>query len=257
MNVRSDNTRGWIGTLAFHLLVALILFLWKVDLTTSQPEFIELSFNTSADIRTTPPTRPSPPASSRKAVAAPRVPRGKPLDLPERRFAKDDEPLRLPATSKLAADDRPGRVQTQKGNIEGRKDIGPGTGSGEKEKLATRGLGQGGAEVADPVGSGFVGTNIGTSVSMSMLWSDGGTRRMVSGDLPEYPEGVKVEAQIKVELVVLPDGSVKSLRPFQKGNMKLEEAALKETRHWRFEPLRASAPQRDQTCVVTFNFRLR
>ena len=43
MSLRSDDARGWIGTIVFHLLVALILFLWKLDLSASEPEYIEVS----------------------------------------------------------------------------------------------------------------------------------------------------------------------------------------------------------------------
>jgi outer membrane biosynthesis protein TonB len=68
---------------------------------------------------------------------------------------------------------------------------------------------------------------------------------------------VNVEAQIKIQTVVLPDGSVKAVQPLQKGNTKLEEVAMKELRFWRFEPLRRPQPQIEQTCIVTFLFRLK
>jgi TonB family protein len=90
-----------------------------------------------------------------------------------------------------------------------------------------------------------------------MQWSDGGTRRKISGALPEYPRGANVEARITLGAVVLPDGTIKSLKPLQKGNTRLEEAAMKEVRLWRFEPLKSSVPQREQACSIAFNFRLR
>ncbi|MGA9116895.1 MAG: TonB family protein, partial [Bacteroidota bacterium] len=98
---------------------------------------------------------------------------------------------------------------------------------------------------------------VGEGVSASLFWADGGTRRKVSGDLPEYPAGVQVETQILLEAGVLPDGTVGRVRPLQKGNARLEEAALRAVRLWRFEPLRRSAPQREQVCTITFNFLLR
>jgi hypothetical protein len=112
------------------------------------------------------------------------------------------------------------------------------------------GGGQGGD--ADRFGSGS-----GDGFGYSMSWLRGGTRRKLSGDLPRYPSGVNVEAQISILAVVTPDGSIKSVQPAQKANTQLENAAMKELRYWKFERLRSSAPQIDQTCVVTFNFKLK
>ncbi len=112
------------------------------------------------------------------------------------------------------------------------------------------GGGQGGD--ADRFGSGS-----GDSFGYSMSWLRGGTRRRLSGELPKYPNGVNVEAQISILAVVSPDGSIKSVQPAQKANTQLENAAMKELRYWKFEPLRSSAPQIDQSCVVTFNFKLK
>jgi hypothetical protein len=112
------------------------------------------------------------------------------------------------------------------------------------------GGGQGGDE--DRFGSGS-----GDSFGYSMSWLRGGTRRKLSGALPKYPAGVNVEAQISILAVVSPEGSIKSVQPAQKANTQLENAAMKELRYWKFEPLRSSAPQIDQSCVVTFNFKLK
>ena len=45
--------------------------------------------------------------------------------------------------------------------------------------------------------------------------------------------------------------------PGTAANWCLEEAAMKEVWRWKFEPLRATSRQVDQTCYITFNFRLR
>jgi outer membrane biosynthesis protein TonB len=257
MSLRNEDARGWIGTIVFHLFVALVLFLWKLDLSASEPGYIELSWGSVADVSPSRPAHPSKPGSE-GTISAPLISKSKPLDLPERRLATDDEVLRLPPTTKMAADEKSYRIRTQLAeNSKGMKDRGVGSVIGQKEKFTAPGIGENAGEIADPLGAGFAGSSVGKSVSASMQWSGGGTRKKISGALPEYPEGVKVETQIKIELTVSPDGSVKSLRPAQKGNMKLEEVSLKETRLWKFEPLHASSPQRDQACVVTFNFQLR
>lgn len=114
--------------------------------------------------------------------------------------------------------------------------------------------GSGGLGGSDLVGDGSGGGN---GLGYSMTWMGGGMRRKIAGELPNYPDGVKDGAQIKIFAVVMPDGSVKSVQPAQKANTKLEDVAMKEIRLWRFEPLRSNQPQIEQSCVVTFLFTLK
>jgi hypothetical protein len=106
-------------------------------------------------------------------------------------------------------------------------------------------------------GTDFYGDGSGGGIGYSMKWLQGGTRRKLAGDLPKYPSGAKVEAEIRLFAVVMPDGSIEALHPAQKADSRLEEAALKEVRYWRFEPLKSSQPQVDQTCEITFLFTLK
>lgn len=106
-------------------------------------------------------------------------------------------------------------------------------------------------------GTDFYGDGAGGGIGYSMNWLQGGTRRKLAGDLPKYPPGSKVEAEIRLFAVVMPDGSIGGIGPAQKGDTRLEEAALKEVRYWRFEPLKPSQPQKDQMCEITFLFTLK
>jgi hypothetical protein len=106
-------------------------------------------------------------------------------------------------------------------------------------------------------GSDLFGNGEGGGVGFSMRWLQGGMRKKISGDLPKYPEGVKVEAEIKLLAVVSPDGSIQALQPVQKGNTRLEETAIKEVRYWKFEPLKLSQPQIPQRCEIVFLFTLK
>jgi TonB family protein len=83
------------------------------------------------------------------------------------------------------------------------------------------------------------------------------TRRKISGELPKYPQGATVSAQVRIRTVVLPDGTVRSVQPEQKANSLFEEAAMKAVRSWKFEPLGSSLPQVEQTCIITFSFKLK
>jgi hypothetical protein len=106
-------------------------------------------------------------------------------------------------------------------------------------------------------GTDFYGDGTGGGIGYSMKWLRGGTRRKIAGDLPKYPAGVKVEAEIRLFAVVAPDGSIAALHPAQKADSRLEEAALKEVRYWKFEPLKSSQPQVVQTCEISFLFTLK
>ena len=90
-----------------------------------------------------------------------------------------------------------------------------------------------------------------------MKWLAGGTRRRVAGELPKYPAGATVEAEIRLFAVVHPTGDIRALHPAEKADSRLEDAASKEVRYWRFEPLKSSKPQVDQTCEITFLFTLK
>ena len=107
-------------------------------------------------------------------------------------------------------------------------------------------------------GSGTSDENFGGSgVGYAIQWGGGGKRKLLEGNAPKYPAGVNQRAQIKLKVVVLPNGIVKSAQPIQKANTKLENAALKEVRLWKFEALPTAQKQKEQTCQITFNFDLK
>jgi TonB family protein len=122
-----------------------------------------------------------------------------------------------------------------------------GVGSSSKPSAGTTvyGLGNGGNGDGED-GGGY-----------SMKWLQGTTRRKISGELPKYPAGTNVTAQVKILATVLPDGTVRSVQPVQKADRALEDAAMKTIRLWKFEPLGASMSQVEQSCVVTFYFKLK
>jgi TonB family protein len=255
---RDEDIRGWLGSLLFHVLIAGMLFLWQVNVTTGEPEYIEVRWGTVTPAVSASPARPvlsgSDAGSASPSFSTPRT-----MDLPERKFPlADDDILRVPEGRKMDVESVPSRSRERiAGSGVAQKDRGVGGGMGSKDRFTTPGRGAYAAAVADPRFEAVPGDGAGSGVSMSMTWSDGGSRKKISGDLPEYPAGVNVETQIRIETVVLPDGNVRSLKPAQKGNTKLEDAAMKAVRVWRFEPLRRSSPQREQVCTVVFNFRLK
>jgi TonB family protein len=255
LHMTPEEARGWTGAIGVHVLLALLLLLWDVPQAPAPPEYIEMSWGTFAALPVPLPATAGSPGSEGASMAARRE-RQSPVDLPEQAYRGPGEGLPAPDARKLSVDERPRMDLPQAAaSGAGRKERGFGEGSGER---AERGAGAGvvAGDMARPDPTGTMGADVGSGVSVSMQWSDGGVRRKLSGDLPEYPEGTNVQAQIKIEAVVTPDGAVRSLKPAQKGNTRLEEAAMKAVRLWRFEPLRSTVPQREQTCLITFNFRL-
>jgi protein TonB len=81
-------------------------------------------------------------------------------------------------------------------------------------------------------------------------------RKVYSYNIPPYPEGVSKEIDVRLRFTILPDGSVGSIFPLIKADSRLEEAAIKSLRQWRFEPLTGNQRNQTQTAVIIFPFRL-
>lgn len=87
-------------------------------------------------------------------------------------------------------------------------------------------------------------------------WGGKGTRKIYSFILPQYPEGVKKEVNIKLQFTILPDGTVGTIIPKMKADTRLENAAINSLRQWRFEALSSNQRQAEQTAVIVFPYRL-
>ena len=72
--------------------------------------------------------------------------------------------------------------------------------------------------------------------------------------LPEY--AANVNARIRVQITVNPQGRIVRRVPLIKGNPKLEAAVMNALQRWRFNALPPAAPQENQTGTITFTFRL-
>lgn len=264
-DVRSSGSKGMFGSVLIHAVLAIIFFLWSVTAPTTKQEFIEVTWDNLPTPKTVSTKRFTIAKRARPTGAPPRekpssrvskiTETARTVDLPERRFDPPDQSLSIPQTKKLDVADQSvaqKKIPTDDYAVAA-KDRGGANSSGRQEKTAVPGRGGTGNDVVKPGG----GSKAGEASDAILDWGDGGTRKKISGELPLYPPGVHVEAQIKIETVVAPDGSVKRCKPAQKGNRKLEEAAMDKVRLWMFEELRSSSTQKDQICVITFNFTLK
>lgn len=258
---------GWTASIVLHLLLLLLALLYVLPAVTSRAEFIELEWGNlpAAPAVTTPAPAPSAPASTvrRAPVVTKRTPTATPaqrsLPLPERRLPDlSDEAIAVPSrTDKIdlpgpettpersdrSSAERQDPIAPRELTVPGRTTDRPGT------TPSNSGVGEG---VSRP-GSGGAGSGVGFDVQ----WTGGGSRKKLSGEIPKYPEGTNVAAQVRIRAWVLPNGTVRAVQPVQKANTALEDAAMKELKLWRFEPLPPAMPQIEQDCIVTFLFRLR
>ena len=177
-------------------------------------------------------------------------------------IAPSDEVVNMPATKKLSASDNP--VPTfggTKGVAEAQRESSASSSAlgfpeGKEGVTGKPGI-PGGSDVAPPFNEGGVGGSIASNVSYDVKWSGGGRRDLISGDLPKYPAGVNVNAQIRLRVVVQPRGTVKAIQPLLKGDTRLEDAAIREVRLWRFQRLQQEHQALDQVCTITFNFKVK
>ena len=117
-------------------------------------------------------------------------------------------------------------------------------------------------ENTDEVNSNVTSTGQGNesvgdgSLGFDIDWGGNGTRKIYSFLLPQYPEGVKKEIDIKLEFSILPDGTVGTIIPKMKADTRLENAAINSLRQWRFEALKNNQRQAEQKALIVFPYRL-
>jgi TonB family protein len=123
------------------------------------------------------------------------------------------------------------------------------------ENLPTRWIRKGTGPGSGGGAGGGSGGGIGGGIGSSIDWGNGIGRRLLSGKIPVYPEGLNIEMLAIFQFTVLPDGSVGSIIPLQKTNEQFEHSAMVALRTWRFDPLPSTVDQRNQTGRVPFNFK--
>lgn len=114
------------------------------------------------------------------------------------------------------------------------------------------GQGPGSAGGAGGGGGGGIGARQGYAID----WGGTGSRRLLSGRIPQYPKGTDKQMAVVLRFSVLPDGSVDAILPTRRTDELLERAAILALQTWRFDPLPAAVAQKSQSGKVTFNFKL-
>lgn len=105
-------------------------------------------------------------------------------------------------------------------------------------------------------GMGDSGNELG-AYGIDFDWGGRGVRKIQNWNLPQYPEGVSKEIDLRLKFTILPDGTVGKIIPLIKADTRLEMAAINSLRKWRFEPIPSGKVMAEQTVTITFPFRLR
>jgi TonB family protein len=124
------------------------------------------------------------------------------------------------------------------------------------DNLPTRWIRRGTGPGSGGGAGGGSGGGIGKGQGFSIDWGGNGSRRLLSGRIPKYPEGTDKQMAVTLRFSVLPDGSVDAILPTRKTDEILERAAISALHTWRFDPLPPEIAQETQVGKVTFNFKL-
>jgi len=218
-------------SLLFHILVVILLLFINLSFDYSPSEYVELSFGVSTEMG-------SSGAQGNKIekideVAKPEVKsqtefKSKEVKEVELPLAKntEDENVVVPADKEKEIAEESTEETTELNN----------------SNITTSGQGN------ESLGDGSFGFDID--------WGGKGTRKIYSFVLPNYPDGVKKEVNIKLQFTILPDGTVGTIIPKIKADARLENAAINSLRQWRFEALSSNQKQGEQTAIIVFPYRL-
>lgn len=216
----------------FHLILLLIFWLINLSFDYTPKEYVEVSFGIAGETgsagaigdklnKTEENAKPEEISATKE-----KNPEVKEVELPKAK-STDNENVIKPAEKEKEV-----KKETQKENS-------------KKEDSNVSSQGQG--NLAQ--GEGSFGFDI--------EWGGSGTRKIYYYTLPEYPEGVQKEIDIRLKFSIKPDGTVGSITLLTKADTRLEQAAINSLWQWRFEPLPPNAKQTNQTAVIVFPYRLR
>jgi outer membrane biosynthesis protein TonB len=255
---RRELQIGWILSVCIHSAIAILLFFSTFRQYIPEPQFVEMTWGDISSLQSPIPNLPS----ERTAVKE-EVQQSDQTDnsvaLPSRRYLDlPDEVISVKQNKKNISADIPSNAE-RSGKIsaeEKRSNI-VSSGLGTRENIAGKSSSSSNMQVATPFGTGSEAGGLGSNIAYSLQWAGGGNRKLLRGDMPTYPSGVNVSAQIKLKVAVQPDGTVRSATPAQKGDTRLENAAISKVKLWKFEQLLNAQPQIEQSCSITFNFTLK
>lgn len=228
MLLREPRNISYVVSVSFHILLAIIFLFVKMSTDSPAEDYLLVGFGSGSGLGNPSSIGTTKTIEERKTA-------------PEKSLSKND---------KLKEVDLPKAKQTDENNIIVKNDK-----KKEKSEIVTsnvKPLVKGdnkktGSEVGGEGDGGF---------GFELDFGGKGMRRIYSYSLPEYPEGVAKEIDVKLRFTILPDGTVSRIVPLIKADARLEFVAINSLKQWRFEPLPSNAKQVEQTVVIIFPYRL-
>lgn len=249
---------GWTVSIILHALLAVMMMYMTIRQYIPEPQFVEMTWGSLTSLNSPIPEIPTTEQATQQSAVTEGI-TNESMNLPNRKFLDlPDEVISLRDKKKAVTAENPvtttraGKISTNE-----QRSSTVSSGFGAKDNTLGKSTSRSNAQVALPFGSGADAGGLGNNISMVVQWAGGGNRKLVNGDMPSYPPNVNISAQIKLKVIVLPNGTVKSAAPAQKGNTRLENTSISKVKLWQFEPLLSAQPQIEQICTVTFNFTLK
>lgn len=266
VNIFSDIRKAIIVSLGLHILLLLILIIWKVTFDFSPPEYAEVAFIASTEqvqpAKTNQPVReestppePKEQAPSPEQATTEQPENAVPVELPKRRMLEAEKPeLTEREPDKLAPAQEGEKLPARRQSQDAKATEQPSNATGEKISPGAENLAFSGTKTT-PNSEQVSG---GTAQSQPYtIEGEAADRTVLKKVIPLYPENLQKEAVVKIRFSVLPDGRVGRMIPVQKDEPQLENITMDALKQWRFNPLSPSTKQRTVQGVITFRFELR
>ena len=227
--MRKLRNTSYLYSFAIHLALALILFFIKVTNEIEEDEYVTIGFGSLS-------------ATSAKGTLGQQIPveNETPVIKPKEETNEKEEKVELPQAINTSEDNTITKIDKKETKEE---EIKPAPKPIIKEALSTS---KGTEDVGDGLGSTGFQIDFGGS----------GVRKIYSYSLPEYPEGVSKEIDVKLKFTIMPDGTVGKIFPLFKADTKLELAAINSLKQWRFEPIPDGKKRSEQNAIIIFPYRL-
>lgn len=231
MTYRSIKNFSYSISLLLHLIILLVFALVHFSFDYPPREFVELSFGVSGELGSSGSTGDQ--FEKIEDLSKPEVvnqskdnnPKVEEVELPKSKNTTEENIIKPADKEKEKTDKASTKNELNKNS-----------------KSTTSGSGN------NAIGEGSFGYDID--------WGGDGTRKIYSYVLPEYPDGVSKEIDIRLRFTILPDGTVGTIFPLTKADTRLENVAINSLRQWRFEGLAANQKQIEQKAVIVFPYRL-
>lgn len=231
-NIRNTS---YAVSVVLHLIILGLFFIITFNIEYPSREFVEVGFGNfgagvSSGGKGTEIEGEKQPSSVEEAKAEPAPSVVKEIELPKTKNTETENVITQTEKTKETAKENSRKESTKNEDDDA-------AASSSDKVIGNKGEGEGG-------------------LGYDIDWGGRGSRKIYSYILPEYPDGVSKEIDVRLRFSILPDGTVGKIFPLIKADTRLENAAINSLRKWRFEPLNNTQKQMEQIVIIVFPYRL-